>query len=219
MTARELPRGQRPADHDLGILDARPCPLVQRWVMHSILWASLIGSAGVAVVTTLLVEYLAKPGLEARKDRILEDRREQRAALYDLKRVTHLLPRLAIYTDGASKGLISVENLMKLREEFSECTARPYDVIDPPNKLTDEWLDTMLIMHRFAVTKPDTALPAEVEEKFSLAFLRATFFDVYFSTAKWHLWRRRKLVKKIKSSHTLSYFKHEGSGKDNQGEG
>src|SRR5437016_5681134 len=35
--------------------------------MHSILWASLLASAGVALVTTLLIEYLAKPGLEARR--------------------------------------------------------------------------------------------------------------------------------------------------------
>jgi hypothetical protein len=46
--------------------------------MHSILWASILASAGVALVTTLLVEYLAKPGLEARKDRIIENRREWR---------------------------------------------------------------------------------------------------------------------------------------------
>lgn len=58
--------------------------LDKRGLMHSILWASILASAGVAVVTTLAIEYLAKPGLEARKDRILEKRREQRAAINEM---------------------------------------------------------------------------------------------------------------------------------------
>jgi hypothetical protein len=37
--------------------------------MHSVLWASILASAGVALVTTLLVEYLAKPWLEAAHSR------------------------------------------------------------------------------------------------------------------------------------------------------
>ena len=52
--------------------------------MHLVLWASLLASAGVAAVTTLLVEYLAKPWLEARKDRILDKGRQQRTALNDI---------------------------------------------------------------------------------------------------------------------------------------
>jgi hypothetical protein len=69
--------------------------LVQRWLMHSVLWASILASAGVAVITTLLVEYLAKPGLEARKDRILESKRNDRSAVNDLKRIVFLAALMA----------------------------------------------------------------------------------------------------------------------------
>ena len=42
--------------------------------MHSLLWASVGVSAGAAVVTTVLIDFLFKPGLEARKDRTTQAR-------------------------------------------------------------------------------------------------------------------------------------------------
>jgi hypothetical protein len=83
--------------------------------MHTVLWASIFASAGVALVTTLLIEYFAKPGLEARKDRILEDRRDQRNALKDLR----LYARLAGEMWGLARdGLIASDNqsIAELRE-------------------------------------------------------------------------------------------------------
>jgi hypothetical protein len=41
-------------------------------------WTPILSSAVTAVFVTLLVEYLAKPRLEARKDRILEGMRARR---------------------------------------------------------------------------------------------------------------------------------------------
>jgi hypothetical protein len=62
--------------------------------MHSVLWASILASAGVALIVTLVVEYFAKPGLEARKDRILEDRREKRAAIKGIKHASILAMKM-----------------------------------------------------------------------------------------------------------------------------
>ena len=168
--------------------------------MNSILWASILASAGVALFTTLLVEYFAKPWLEVRKDRILENKRQQRAAFNDLKQVLFILPRLAIYIEGFNKGTISEEHAKKALAEFAEFTGRLYEVIDLPDKLDDEWVETMSIMHRFSVAMPvANSLPTEIKERFSLAFHRANLFHHYFRTAKWHLWRRHKLVRRIKS--------------------
>jgi hypothetical protein len=66
--------------------------------MHSILLASILASAGVALVTTLLVEYLAKPWLEARKERILDKSRQRRAALTNFLRTINLANRLLTAT-------------------------------------------------------------------------------------------------------------------------
>ena len=49
--------------------------------MSSVLWAS----AAVAASTTLLIEYAAKPWLEVRKDRILEEHRRRRSVQQTLR--------------------------------------------------------------------------------------------------------------------------------------
>lgn len=56
--------------------------------------SSLFASALVAVLTTLLVEYLAKPRLEARKERILDEARGRRAVLTKLRLTAFLFKRL-----------------------------------------------------------------------------------------------------------------------------
>jgi hypothetical protein len=58
--------------------------------------ASILASAGVALVTTLLVEYLAKPSLEVRKDRILETNRDKRKAIKGIWQVHCLLGELQL---------------------------------------------------------------------------------------------------------------------------
>ncbi|MEU4672536.1 hypothetical protein AB0F91_32300 [Amycolatopsis sp. NPDC023774] len=69
-------------------------------------------SAGTAAAVALLIEYLAKPSLEARKDRILEQgrvRRDVRARILSLgMRVSGLAPRMA---GDRSPDIERVENL------------------------------------------------------------------------------------------------------------
>jgi hypothetical protein len=166
---------------------------------HSVVWASVIASAFVALVVTLVVEYFAKPGLEARKDRILEDRREQRAAIKDMRRACFLLVRLAYYLAGLMDGTTSVESFNKAMAEFSECTVRPFEVIRPPEKIEDEWQGTIVVLYRYSSMEPEAQRPKEITENFPLAFARLNLFHSYFTTAKWHVWRRHKLIKKIKT--------------------
>lgn len=178
--------------------------------MHSVLWASILASAGVAIVTTLLVEYLAKPGLEARKERILEDRRQQRTALNNMKQSLYLATRLVLYEEGVNDGSIPPEQFQKAVAEFAESAITPYGIIDPPGKVSQEWTDMLFAIHRYAVTS-EGRRTKEVKEKFPLAFVRLEFFYSYFSTAKWHLWRRRKLIKRIKLFPPSSSFKARAS--------
>src|ERR1035438_6660739 len=59
-----------------------------------VLWASILAAAAVSVVTTLLVEYLAKPWLELRKDRILEADQRRREVLRGLRQANFLAFRI-----------------------------------------------------------------------------------------------------------------------------
>lgn len=166
--------------------------------MHSILWASVLASAGVAVVTTLLVEYLAKPGLEVRKDRILEAKQEQRAAINDMRRASLLLIRMAYYLAGLRDGTTSAQAFEKALTEFCECTVRPFEVINPPKKIADEWHDTIVALYRYSSMEPEVQRPTAIQERFPLAFARLGLFHTYFTTAKWHIRRRHQLIKRIK---------------------
>jgi hypothetical protein len=83
--------------------------------------------------------------------------------------------------------------------EFSECSIAPYDIIDAPEKVAQEWTDTIFAIHRFAITLEEPPIK-EVEEKFPFAFAKLNHFYWYFSTPKWRLWRRHRLIRRIKST-------------------
>lgn len=97
--------------------------------MHSTLWASIFASAVVAVVTTLLVEYLAKPGLEARKERILESKRERRTALKNIDRATYLAGRIIAVEVGGLDPCTGQESPRQLEYPYSVSIALPSDVV------------------------------------------------------------------------------------------
>ena len=87
--------------------------------MHSVLWASILASAGVALVTTLLVEYLAKPWLEARKDRIVEKNRDQRKGIKDVWQAVIYTVRLQVHIDRVDTGAVLPEYIDKTISELS----------------------------------------------------------------------------------------------------
>ncbi len=67
-------------------------------------WRTVLISAAVAAVTTLLIEYLAKPRLEARKERIVKRQRLRRQLKADLTRAP-----------AESMGLCYLQHLLSFR--------------------------------------------------------------------------------------------------------
>ena len=175
--------------------------------MHSILWASLLASAGVAVVTTLLVEYLAKPSLEARKERILESKREQRAALKSIIRCTFLARRVSVLGraegDGYDREVVHVlsTNAKAMAAQIEELATSAYEVFDAPAWMRDEWYKSTVIMMGFSIFFSSIDRPPEdAWKELDSAADRMDDFVTLLTTSNRHLWRKRRLVKKIRSS-------------------
>lgn len=187
--------------------------------MHSTLWASIFASAVVAVVTTLLVEYLAKPGLEARKERILESKRERRAALKNIDRATYLAGRLystyflgRLESGGYNADLAHVlnEQADKMAAEIEALTSCAYEAMNVPAWMDEEWSKTTAVLIGFPILfrKSRAQPPADAWEEFDAAADKVDDFATLLVTAKWHLWRRHKLIRKLRSfspSSSISY--------------
>jgi hypothetical protein len=87
----------------------------------SALSASLIASAAVAIATTLVVEYAAKPTLEARKERILDKARSSRTLLTQL---LMLESRISILPDELRPGFREQkEAVNRISDEIRELAA------------------------------------------------------------------------------------------------
>ena len=108
--------------------------------MHSVLWASIFASGGVALLTTLLVEYFAKPSLEARKERILEKKREHRAALRELGRAIYLAHNILAVRDDQEEPV-----LRKRRIQYAADAERlvldAYEKLRIPREVYSDWTD------------------------------------------------------------------------------
>lgn len=84
---------------------------------------NLLTSAFVAAVVTLLVEYFAKPGLEARKEEILDGQRLARGLAAKLQLAEHLFAKLFASLDQDSP--------MQAFENPDAIRARIVQTIDP----------------------------------------------------------------------------------------
>jgi hypothetical protein len=171
---------------------------MQLWLMHSILWASII-SAGVALVTTLLIEYFAKPGLEARKDRIIENRRAERAAVSSIRRAILLAASVGGFIGQVDKGTVLPEYVANIVTELSECVFNVYTTIERPKPFADEWTAAAASVVWFAATFNQSA-PSEEKIKY-LGGLRRQLsnFNKYFMVPKWRVQRRHGLINRIKT--------------------
>jgi hypothetical protein len=67
--------------------------------------STVLTSALVAAVVTLSIEYFAKPGLEARKDRIVERQKRRRAVLEHVRGLGYQLGGLLYRVEGGATGL------------------------------------------------------------------------------------------------------------------
>jgi hypothetical protein len=172
--------------------------------MHSILWTSILASAGVAVLTTLLVEYLAKPGLEARKERILEDRRQKRHALGDIRRVAGLGEFLhACCSEGDWRGKTKRaatlrEEIYKLAVEMDDLMKSAYGVMGVPEWMDEEWSDAAATVSGFSIRiRAGENAPAEAWDDFEKAVTWLWAFVGFSQMSR--VWRRRKAFELIKS--------------------
>lgn len=85
--------------------------------------SNLLASALVAAVVTMLIEYIAKPGMEARKERILEGTRVTRSTIAELQLAQHLFSKLSAARHQDSP--------MQSFESEPEMRARIVRTIDP----------------------------------------------------------------------------------------
>jgi hypothetical protein len=164
--------------------------------MHSILWTSILASAGVALVTTLLVEYLAKPWLEVRKDRILENSRARRKAIDGLGQSYALMFRLVASTDKAAPIIDPADQMAKdliNHVVFADTTIRA------PRSIGLDWHETVFTLRAFAYAFYDGRPTAEILERFQTVSRRLKCFQELFKMSRWHLWRRYRLMGEIRS--------------------
>lgn len=88
----------------------------------------------VSAFTTLAIEWIAKPSLEARKERILEEHRKSREALWLCRA---MLLRLGMLRSERSEHAEVVQLVLEARKELGElakslCDVLPYVVLQLP---------------------------------------------------------------------------------------
>jgi hypothetical protein len=177
---------------------------------HSVLWASVIAAAFVAAVITLLIEYFAKPSLEVRKERILDESRRQRDALANFTRAANLANRLVPYKGQPAQMVSLMEDHIKRSAiDLQEYMLTAGEFMHVPKSVRREWEYTLSSMNALATVLPGSLqyLVDDFWEKFEAAFTQIRLFHKLFKTSRWHPWRRRKLIKEIAASPPPSTFK------------
>ncbi len=176
---------------------------------HSVVWASVIASAFVAAVITLLIEYLAKPRLEARKERILEKGRQRRTALTNFRRAINLANRLPAIK-GQPFEIVSTmdEYIKRSATDLQEYTLAAGEFIDAPESVSREWEYILSSMNAYATVLPSALqhLPDDFWERFEESVSQMKVFHRLFATSRWHPLRRRKLIRKIEAAPAPSTF-------------
>jgi hypothetical protein len=162
--------------------------------MHSILWASILASAVVAAIVTLLVEYFAKPALEARKERILETYREKRQAQKDIERCFLILSNLERNTGAASEDYIR-----KAATELSERITNAVQCLRPPNSIITEWVVLVRVLQDYEHHLKVESDPDMVRKIIDNHIARLHLFFYYFKSGKWEWERKRVLARRIKA--------------------
>jgi len=163
--------------------------------MHSILWASII-SAGVALVTTLLVEYPAKPWLEVRKDRILEDNRNQRTRLRGLDHATTLAGSMLALRKEQTNVMFR-EQTIKFASEVQELASLAYEELAVPKYFGDDWTEITAITHSFCLRAKIVVPDEQSWNKFDAATDQLDRYTKVLRISRWHFWRQRKLRHEI----------------------
>jgi hypothetical protein len=181
-----------------------------------VLWASIAASAAVAAFVTLLIEYLAKPWLEVRKDRILETTRRRRAALHGLRRAAALEGRIRGLQQAQANQMLDRhepneirhaqayalirDRIVRLAVEAGPLVAAAGEEMDAPAALNEDWHRSVGTVLGVTATLERDAWPDEQAwNLFGVAFHRLGGYAVLFATSRWRWWRRYKLIREIAS--------------------
>lgn len=197
--------------------------------MHSVSWPSILASALVALVVTLIVEYLAKPRLEARKDRIIEYNRDRRATLKRLSRAANLAMWLCDYykrlkdnttgteaTDHIDEEVLKTahdhinDEALKVAREIEELIANTWGEVDVPAWMAEEWKESIERVFAFVTALRLTPAPQgyyvwskpgdDMWGTFRAAVIRLNNLIIWQGMSNRHLRRKRKFVKEVRSS-------------------
>lgn len=128
--------------------------------MHSVLWASIFASGGVALLTTLLVEYFAKPSLEARKERILKKKREHRAALRELGRAIYLAHNILAVRDDQEEPVLR-KRTIQYAADAGRLVLDAYEKLRIPREVYSDWTDATSEFMSLAVIIQERNLDAK----------------------------------------------------------
>ncbi len=165
----------------------------------NILWTSILVSAAVAAFATLIIEYPAKPQLEVRKERILERSRRKRAALNGLRRADYRIRQFLGLRDQQSIGVVR-DRTIQIASAVVQSIEDIQEEIVAPGSLNGDWTNTTAAITSFLI-KIQISVPARyIWDELDTAGDHFGHYADLFSTSHRHWWRRRRLVRKIKSS-------------------
>jgi hypothetical protein len=85
-------------------------------------WATVLTSALVAAFVTLLIEFMAKPRLEARKERIVEEYSNTRALIRALNLCQYHIGRFVVHLDSPSRTQIDHLLFLNVKEDLSSAS-------------------------------------------------------------------------------------------------
>lgn len=155
----------------------------------SVLWTALLAAA-VSALVALLIEFAAKPGLEARKDRILKERTDlrelRRLLLYIMERERE---GWTANTGARDRDLTRYEELAdQVFEQMHACA----DLLPSEVRVLAWWgLD------HYRGTFPVEGMPLDFDSHMRLKddFADAVYIvDDYVSSLGWWRWRKRKRI-------------------------
>jgi len=164
--------------------------------MHSVLWYSIVASALVAVITTLLVEYLAKPGLEARRERIVEEKRGRRNAMRGILQALSLLERLQNHKEGTPRS-VSRDYLVAITGKFTERIETASDALKIPESLDGEWARIAAAIETFEFAVQAGQPPAEAWKMLKSVTHELELFYHYLRVSRWRCLYRRRVLREL----------------------
>ena len=165
--------------------------------MSHVLWASIAASAVVAAVITLVIEYLAKPWLEARKERILEEIRRRRTLVRGLGHAAWLSEAIVAMQPAQERRQFR-DRTIRHAAEAQPLVLAGVQELDVPDALFDEWQLSTVRLVNFTERVQLEMPPEEMWENLKVAAAKVARCAELFAMSRWHWRRRRRLIREIR---------------------